>query len=174
MSLRSTDTAYGAVAVALHWSIAALIGVAVASGFAADNLGPAGVTPLRVHAASGITAAVLTLVRIGWWRLADVRPAALEGPATLLARAVHLLLQLVPLGLAASGIGMLALSDAGSVLLAGGALPDFGTLAPRGLHGAAAWLMIALVALHMAAALYHQVRLRDAIFRRMGLGIRRA
>lgn len=43
----------------------------------------------------------------------------------------------------------------------------------RALHAIAAKLLMALVAVHVAAALWHQAVRRDGLLRRMGLGRRR-
>ena len=172
MSWKSSPAAYGRVAIALHWSIAILLVVAVASGFATDAFGASGHGPLRVHAICGISAGVLTIVRIIWWLVADTKPEEVANtPAwqSLAAKAVHLLLTLIPLGMAASGIGMFALSGAADALLSGGQLPlpDFDGLAPRRPHGLGARALIALVVLHVAAALYHHYALNDGLLRRM-------
>lgn len=71
--------------------------------------------------------------------------------------------------MAASGIGMLALSGAGAILFAGasGTLPDFWAYPPRVPHGIGAWLLVTLFVLHAGAALYHQFVKRDRLLRRM-------
>ena len=70
----------------------------------------------------------------------------------------------------ASGIGMLAALDAAPALLAGDgvSLPDFETVPPRAPHGIGARVLLALVALHTLAALYHQFVLKDGLLGRMG------
>jgi cytochrome b561 len=82
---------------------------------------------------------------------------------------VHLLLIIVPLGMAASGIGMLILSGAGAQLFGGapGLLPEFERVLPRTPHGIGARMLLALVALHIGAALYHHVVLRDRLLTRL-------
>ncbi|GKX35243.1 MAG: hypothetical protein MnENMB40S_28610 [Rhizobiaceae bacterium MnEN-MB40S] len=175
MTIKSTPAAYGAVAIALHWSIALCIIIALASGFAADQIGPNAYAALRVHVACGLAAGLLTLVRIGWWWLADKKPDAApntEGVKGAISRAVHILLVIIPLGMLASGVGMMVLSGAGPVLfgLVSGPLPDFDQFPPRGPHGAGAFALLALLVAHVAAALYHQYVLRDDLFRRMRLG----
>ena len=64
---------------------------------------------------------------------------------------------------------MVALSGAGAVLFdaASAALPDFWAYLPRIPHGIGARLVIALVALHVGAALYHQFVCRDGLLQRM-------
>ncbi|MEW5424712.1 cytochrome b [Amorphus sp. 3PC139-8] len=173
MRIKSSPERYGVVAIALHWTIAVLLLVALASGFAADSLGPGGAGPLALHAASGILAAILMVVRLLWWWSADTRPAALAGPAKPVATATHVLLQLIPLALAFSGAAMLVLSGTLPALIDGGPLLDFSGLAARGPHGIAARLLIALIVLHVAGALYHHVRLKDSTLARMGIGTAR-
>jgi cytochrome b561 len=170
--MRSTPTQYGRVAIVLHWSIAALILVALASGFAADAIGRDAHGVLRAHVASGLLAGLLTLVRVGWWLLADTRPDPAPNAGSIrgaVARAVHALLIIVPLGMAASGIGMLVLTGAGAQLFGGapGALPEFETVLPRRPHGLGAWVLVGLVALHVGAALYHHLVLRDRLLARL-------
>ncbi len=163
---------YDRVAIALHWSIAALLLVAMASGFNADSAGREAHGMLRLHAMAGGLAVVLTLVRITWWLLADSRPDPApnrEGLKGTAAKLVHGLLIVVPVAMAISGVGMLALSGAGAQLFGGGTgpLPDFEALPPRRLHGLGARLLIAMTAVHVGAALYHHYVLRDGLIHRM-------
>lgn len=172
MTLFSTRDRYGSVAVVLHWSIAVLIALAVVSGFAADAGGPDAVNAVRAHSVAALAAACLVVVRIVWWVVADRRPAPVEGGGRLqhiAARTVHILSYIVILGMTASGIGMMAGLDAFPALVAGeGAmLPDFEEVRPRAPHGVGARVLLALVALHAAAALYHQFVLKDGSLRRM-------
>ena len=173
MTLLSTRDRYGSVAVVLHWSIAVLIALAVVSGFAADAGGPDAVNALRAHGVTALAAASLVVARIVWWVVADRRPAPVEGGGRvqhIAARTVHILFYVVILGMTASGIGMLAALDAAPALLAGdgASLPDFETVPPRAPHGIGARVLLALVALHTLAALYHQFVLNDGLLGRMG------
>ncbi|MDN2565971.1 cytochrome b/b6 domain-containing protein [Aquibium sp. A9E412] len=175
MTLRSSPTAYGRVAVALHWSTALLVLVALGSGFAADSLAADAAPALRAHVAAGGMAGLLTLLRVVWWWAADTRPAAAgTGSTARMARVAHALLIVVPLGMAASGVGLMLLSGAGAQLFLGaaGPLPDFDALQPRAAHGLGAIVLLGLLALHVAAALYHQLVLRDRLLARMGFGRR--
>jgi cytochrome b561 len=126
-----------------------------------------------IHIALGSTALALTLVRIGWWIWGDKRPRPLPGqpPAQeWAARIVHGLLYLTILVLASSGVATIVLSGAIPALLNGAPLPDFDVLIPRIAHGIAGKALLALLALHIGAALWHQVVRRDHLFARMGLG----
>jgi cytochrome b561 len=143
---------------------------------AADMTDPAEkASLLRIHAPMGTAILVLTLARICWWVFADRKPdepAGVPHVQALAAKAVHGLLYVAILGLAGSGVAMIVLSGAGEILFGGapGPLPDFWDFAPRYGHAAMAWLMGALLAAHVAAALYHQFILKDRLFARMGIG----
>lgn len=173
MAFKSTSTRYGAVAITLHWVSAVAIFGLLASGTVMSGVPERVATMLPIHAAVGVLVLLLTLARIAWWLFADRHPAAVAGqPAIqlLLARLVHGLLYVAVLVLAASGIGMLALSGALAALLSGAPLPDFAGLAPRLAHGLASKLLIGLLVLHVGAALYHQFMRRDRLLARMGIG----
>lgn len=168
---------YGAVAMAMHWATAAAILGLLGSGLIMEGMEAdlSKLQLLRVHATIGILVLVLTLLRIAWWAFAERKP---EEPAGMpswqrtAARWVHRLFYIVILIMGASGLAMLALSGTGPILFAGapGPLPDFALYPPRALHGLGAWIMMALIAAHVAAALYHQLVLKDRLLGRMGLG----
>ena len=176
MALKSSSDRYGAVAIAIHWITAVAVAGLLVSGFRAagtiDPVAKAGL--LRVHAVVGATVLALTLARIAWWVFADRRPAEAAGTPRLqgsAARAVHLLFYVVLIGMAASGVGMLALSGAAKILLGGapGRLAGLIGDSPRRPPRRGAVLRVALVVVHVAAALYHQFVLRDRLMARMGL-----
>ncbi|MFC3703635.1 cytochrome b [Devosia honganensis] len=174
--MKSRPDQYGSVAVTMHWLSAIAILVLLGSGFgAAMTIDPAiKIMLLQLHVPLAIIVLALTLARIAWWLLADRKPAPIAGtPAwqEALARFTHRLLYLVLVIMLASGIGLLAMSGAGSILLSGaGTLPDFTQFPPRMAHGLGAFALIALLAAHVGAALYHHLVRRDAIFRRMWYG----
>jgi len=123
----------------------------------------------------GISVLVLTILRLAWWWLIDRKPlppADMPRWQSRAATSVHGLFYVVILVMAASGIGMLVVSQAAQVLFFGAPrpLPDFDAYAPRIPHGIGGRLMVALICLHVAAALYHQFIRRDRLLRRMGLG----
>lgn len=176
MAWKSDGHRYGAVATAMHWVTAAAIFGLLGSGLMLEEAAPAAKTQLlRVHAAVGILVFVLTLLRLSWWAFADRRPEEPAGQPrwqALAARTVHRLFYAVTLLMGASGIAMLALSGAASILFLGGAgaLPDFNLYPPRIPHGLGAWAMMGLIAVHVGAALYHQFVRRDRLLERMGIG----
>lgn len=171
--LKSRPDRYGAVAVSIHWLSAILILVLLGSGFQAANTMSAAAKGafLRVHIPLAIAILLLTLLRIVWWWFFDRRPRPVEGsPAwrERLARLVHVAFYIVILGMVASGVGMMVLSGAAPDVFSGSAtLPDFNDYPPRVPHGLGANLLIALLAAHVGAALYHHFIRRDGMLLRM-------
>lgn len=174
MGLKSTPARYGTMIVTMHWLTALLMVVLIGTGFrAANTVDPATKAAiLRVHVPIAIAVLALTVLRVGWWWGVDRKPDPVAGSPRWqerTARATHLLFYVVIFGMIASGIGMLALSGAAPMIFGGeGALlPGFWKYPPRVPHGFGAWLLLALVALHAGAALYHQLIRRDHLLRRM-------
>jgi cytochrome b561 len=174
LALKSTTDHYGAMVVSIHWLSALLIIILVASGFrAANTLDPAAKAAiLRLHVPIAIAVIVLTIVRLGWWWGFDRKPDPVIGSPRWqerAARAVHVLFYVVILGMTASGIGMMALSGAAPMIFggAGAPLPDFWKYPPRLPHGIGARLLLALLVLHVGAALYHHFVRRDGVLWRM-------
>lgn len=175
MSLKSTSSHYGSVAIAIHWTSAAAILFAFAAGLTAANIGDQTRTGpiLLAHISIGLLVLLLTLLRIAWWLLADRRPAPHPGQPgwqMALASVVHVAIYATILLMGASGVATIILSDALPHLIAGTPLPDFSTLPPRIAHGIFARLLLALLVLHIAAALYHQFVRGDRLLSRMGIG----
>jgi len=89
------------------------------------------------------------------------------------ARVVHVLFYLVILGMIASGAGMMVLSGAAPLIFDGESaqLPDFWKYLPRLPHAIGARLLLALIVLHVGAALYHHFIRRDGLLWRMWFSI---
>jgi cytochrome b561 len=175
MSAKSTSTRYGSIAIAIHWLTALLIVMLFTTGLLAAGTTDeaAKLALLRAHIPLGAGALLLTVLRIVWWLVADRRPdLPTEQPAwqKFMAKAVHIALYLVVLESAGSGIATIILSDALPAIIGTGALPDFNTVLPRAVHGIGSRVMLALLAMHVGAALYHQFIRRDHLLARMGVG----
>ena len=172
MPTKSTATRYGSVAIAIHWTSALAVILALAAGIAMVRVG---VSPglLVAHIVLGNLVLLLTLLRLAWWWLADKRPPL---PADqphwqkLAAHAVHAALYVILLLMATSGITTIILSGAIPALMSGAPLPDFADLIPRVAHGIMARILLLLLAMHIGAALFHQFVRRDHLLARMGIG----
>lgn len=173
---RNSGTRYGRVAMALHWLVAGLVFWQVWLGLTAADL-PIGIERLKVlarHKSVGFLILSLMLLRLVW-RWWSPPPALPAGPRweQLGARLSHgllylLLISLPLLGWASSSAAHLTVSVFGLFQL-----PDL--LAPdRALarqlvewHEALAWVLMAVLTVHIAAALWHHLWRRDTVLRRM-------
>ena len=181
MPLRSTDTGWGAGVRVFHWLIAVLIIVQGVIGLVMVEMGltPAKVRVFALHKSIGLTILALVLLRIAW-RLGERRPA---DPAAMprwqrsMAQAMHAVLYLLILALPLSGWWFNSAANAPLVWFG---LVDVPSLThgydpvwkPRALflHEALFWLLVALLVVHVGAALWHHFRQRDDVLRRMVVG----
>ena len=175
MPLKSNADRYGSVATAIHWVTAVLIIALFITGLqAASQTDEATkIALLRAHIPLGIGVLVLTALRIVWRFLADCGPNPPPNEPTWrrsMARVVHVCLYVVVIVSAASGIAVVVMSGALPSITGGTSLPELAIGLPRAMHGIVPRLMLALLALHVGAALYHQFVLRDRLLARMGLG----
>jgi cytochrome b561 len=179
---RPTEPRYGGVAIALHWLLALAIVGTFGVGIYMSGLpfSPQRVKLINYHKWAGITILALSGLRL-LWRLSH-RPPPL--PARVVAAmprwqrsahhathlALYLLFFVVPLfgwayssavGLQIVWFGVLPLPD----LLAQD--KEFGNLVLKPLHRASAFMLGALVLLHVAAALKHQFVDKDGLLLRM-------
>ncbi|MBL8630177.1 MAG: cytochrome b [Rhodospirillaceae bacterium] len=169
--------AFGTVAIVLHWAIAALIVIAVASGLitaGAKEIDLSRAT-LVVHQSFGLIIFTLAVVRITW-RL--THPAPPLPPTTTLQQrwaatvthgSLYLLTFFMPLagytGLAARGR---VISLFGVFELPQGEFRDFDLArTAQEVHVSLQYVLYALVAAHVIAALYHQFVIRDGLLWRM-------
>lgn len=179
MQIRDTPDRYGPVSQALHWGTAVLIATAWTLGATMEELprGPARAAGLDLHATLGLAVIAAVLARL-LWRAANPRPAAGEGLAGLAARAMHLALYGVMLAVPLSGLAaQWGRGRTVSALFGAVTLPPPAWL-PGGrgwgeVHEGAANLLLVLIGLHVAAALFHHLVLRDGLLGRM-LPARRA
>ena len=175
MAVKSTSNRYGSVAIAIHWASAVAVILTFGAGFVVAESLPAGqgAPILVVHIVLGLIVFALTILRILWWLFADKHPTApADQPHWQMraAQAVHLGLYVLLVLMASSGITTLILSGALPTLLSGGPVPDFSALIPRLAHGIMSKILLALFAMHIGAAIYHEVIRRDHLLARMGVG----
>lgn len=172
---------YHPLLVALHWLMALMILVALAAGgLILANMPPDSpdkVSGLGGHMIFGMAIGVLLILRL-ITRTRSTHPAQAQTGNALLDRIggwTHwgfyaLIAGMVGTGLAtALGAGLFPIVYGG----AAETLPEgLATLPTRVAHGLIATLLVALIALHIAAALYHQIILKDGLLRRMWFGKR--
>jgi cytochrome b561 len=159
---------YNNVAIAIHWATAVLVLTQVYVGFTFHNMerGPARSEWFEWHKTIGAAILVLALVRLAWRLSHKPPPFPPELPrwerlaAVWNHRAFYALLIALPLtGLAAVSGG----ADSATTGLAGGLrlplIPGLSKDAGEAMAGTHEWLVkitIALLVLHVAAALKHQ------------------
>ena len=178
MTLKNTSDRWGPVSQALHWLIVLMIlGLAIAG----LTMGELPKTPkyfwvYTAHKSMGLTVLALVLVRIGW-RLYAGAPKPVAGTPTWqerIATVTHWLLYALILAMPLSGwlydsasglrpFRWFGLFDVPKLTAPNDALRD----ASHAAHEWLFWVLVALVALHAAAAFYHHLFLRDATLTRM-------
>jgi len=171
-----TSPRYTQVAIGLHWLLALLILGALGFGTYMTDLpfSPHRLKLYNWHKWAGMTILVLSAARL-LWRLAHRPPADPPAPAWQrhAAHATHW--ALYALFFAIPLVGWAYSSAAGFPIVWFGVLPlpDFVPTdealaeALKPWHGRLAWLLAALVALHVAAALKHHFIDRDGLLDRM-------
>lgn len=165
------------VTVALHWIVAVLVLVMLWVGTYAmtpmDNADPDKLTLLAAHRLIGLLILALTLLRIVLRRfLPAPEPAGTgSGMLDMLGQAMPKLLNIFVILMAVSGIVLGQQSGLSEALAGTAPLPDtFFEFLPRLVHGILAKLIMAMIALHVLGALYHQLLLQDGLFGRMWFG----
>jgi cytochrome b561 len=175
---RVVASRYQPVLVALHWLLALMIIGLLCLGFFVlanmPNDDPRKLDILVWHMAGGMFVLVLTVLRLAI-HLRSARPTgATTGSPRLdrLAPIAHYGFYAIVFLMIASGwyTGWLI---SGVFQHNGEVLPDtFAVFPSFQAHAVLATLLATLIALHIAAALYHQFVLKDALFRRMWFGRR--
>ena len=178
MSLKNTTDRWGGISQLLHWTIAVLILTIGAVGLLMGELprSPKWFWVYTAHKSLGLTVLALVLVRIGW-RLYAGAPRPVPGTPrlqALLASATHGAIYLLILALPLSGWiydsanALRPFRWFGLVEVPKLVAPDEALAASaHGAHEWLFWLLMALVAGHAGAALYHHFIQRDATLARM-------
>ena len=185
---------YTRVAAVFHWLVAALIVVNVGLGYTAELLPDTWVRPaIDLHKSIGLTAIGLVVLRI-LWRLAHPAPPLPESYGRVgraAAHTAHVLLYGLILALPVSGwLHDSAFKDAAAHPLRIfwvipwfriGALAHLDPITKEAVHGQLfalhvwlAYVLYALVALHVLGALKHQFIDGEAELQRMRVGRQRA
>ena len=177
MTARNSPATFGTIARALHWGTALLILVSLAM-IEMRGWAPRG-SALRAglrdwHSEIGLVVFAVVWFRL-YWRLANVEPAIVPQPAHWQRQAAHAvewtfygLMVVLPV----LGIVMMQ-ADGKTVALVGASLPSMVAVDKAWAHrleDVHEWLgntMMALIALHVGASLWHRFVHRDNTLARM-------
>ncbi|HWD60534.1 MAG TPA: cytochrome b/b6 domain-containing protein [Stellaceae bacterium] len=167
---------YGPTAKAFHWAIVALLVVQAPLGWLMRGL-RRGMPPdaaLTVHVSLGLTILLLIVLRFLWRLSHPVAPESyLPAWQRLSSEWVHWLLYLAVLLTALTGWLLDSARGVGPVLFGLSPMPRlvgegsaFGQAVGRW-HATLVWVLVALVAVHVAAAFIHLLVYRDRVMQRM-------
>jgi len=176
---RNSSSHYGAISKILHWLLFILLAGLVVSGLAAEELGEhLEKVVMGLHIAVGTTVLLLVLIRLVW-RVTNSVPAL---PATaqrwenLLARLTHFALYVLMLAQPLTGVLMMQFEGHSIDVFGLFSIPPLVAKNKSTGHlfeemHEVLWIFLALlVALHVAAALYHHFIRKDDVLRRMTRG----
>ena len=175
---------YTTVAIVLHWLIALAILSLLAIGLTMTRM-PQGITAYKLfqlHKSIGITVLALSLLRL-LWRLTHrppPLPAGTKPLEALAAHGTHWAFYVLMIGMPLTGWALVSSSPMNlpTVLFGLVTLPDLPRLGDlpdkkavsdsfAAVHSTGAWIMIALLVLHVGAALMHHVIRRDEVLHHM-------
>lgn len=173
-----TVRSYGTTARVLHWLVAVIVLLMIPAGLIMVQDGlprPLQDALFLFHKNIGVMLFLIVLVRV-WWRIAHPAPALPDDiphwqrrAAGLSHLALYAFLILMPLSgyirVRAGGFPIEALDAAGIPTL----VPESKALATAAsqLHEIAGFALIAMLATHLGAALYHALIRRDGVWSRM-------
>ena len=183
MALTSSERRYGLVAMTLHW----LIALAIVSNFAIGlymhelpKLKPSTIELYQIHKSIGLTVLALSVLRLLWRLVNPVPPLpeGLPGWERFAARASHVLLYVLMIGIPLAGWIMVSVSplEIPTFWFKQFQVPHLPLGAFRGeeaeeamevIHASLAYAMAGLFVLHILAALRHHLILKNDVLRRM-------
>lgn len=170
---------YSTIAIWFHWAIAALVIANIAIGLLHESLLKGVAWAMPLHFSFGLTVLILSVGRVAWrltHRFPPV-PQDIPGWQQVAARGTHIALYALIILLPLTGWMMVSGNNRplGFYWLFNfPKLPVDKALSGLGheSHGVLGWVMLALVVLHIAAALRHHFILRDGLLNRMLPGAR--
>ncbi len=172
---------YNAVAIAFHWAMAALLLFMIWLGWNMED----NEARYQLHKSIGITILFLALARLAW-RFANPPPPLPEGMPRLektASHAVHIAFYAVMIGIPLGGWLMVSVSPLQVATVLYGViswphLPFTEGLISEDLfefveffHSKGAWVIIGLLALHVAGAVKHEFGAEDGVLKRMMPGL---
>jgi cytochrome b561 len=175
MQWRNDRYRYGALAQAFHWVIAAGFVFQFALAWYMEDLPntPAKIELYNLHKSVGVTLLVLAALRLAWRAFNPAPPLPAGRPAweELAARASHVALYAVLFAQPITGLAFSLYAEFPTIVW-GWTLPDPGfheatKNAFFAAHFYLSWVVLALVGVHIAAALRHHIALKDDVLLRM-------
>ena len=181
--MTGTELHYSRVAIAAHWLLALLIAANFSLGLYMHELpiSPARLKLFNWHKWAGITILALSALRLGW-RLGHAPPPDAPMPAwqRRAAHTVHRLLYVLFFAVPLAGWAYSSMAGFPVVWFGVLPLPDFVAVDKefakviKPVHATLAYTLLALVVVHVAAALKHQFIDHDGLLARMRLRPSRA
>lgn len=177
MSLRNTYTSFGSIAKTFHWVMVLGFIALYGLGFYMDGLplGPKLFEIIGIHKSIGIVVLGLAVLRLIWRftnptpDLPDTMPAHERLGAHVSHIALYGVMLVMPLsGWAMSSAANFPVSVFGWFTLPNMIEPSKTALENlKAFHGIMAWVILGLLALHVAAALKHHIVDKDDVLTRM-------
>jgi cytochrome b561/polyisoprenoid-binding protein YceI len=177
----ASSSRYTSVAIALHWAMAALLLFMILLGWNMED----NEARYQLHKSIGITILFLALARLAW-RFANPPPPLPEGMPALekkASHAVHVVFYALMIGIPLGGWFMVSVSpfQVSTVLygvLSWPHVPFTEGLVSKDLyefveffHSKGAWVIIGLLALHVAGAVKHEIGKEEGVLKRMLPGL---
>lgn len=167
---------YDGVAKTFHWAVLVLVVVQYATKWLPVGFASLGEGRLNAwHLAAGPAVLVLMLLRLAWRLTHRPPPPPTDLPRSLqiASRATHWLFYAILVALPV--LGLVAASGFGATPTLLGIFPIPALIAKNkdlaetvgSIHGALAWALLAVIALHVSGALYHAFVKRDGVVGRM-------
>ncbi|MEW6241852.1 MAG: cytochrome b/b6 domain-containing protein [Chloroflexota bacterium] len=167
---------YHPLMVTLHWLVVIMVFALFVVGKSMSRLSndDAKLPSLAIHMSVGIITLVVIVFRFAM-RMRLPKPTHASTGNGLLdwfGKAVHYALYALVFLMAVSGLSLSAQAGLTRIVFSGvGSLPaDFFDFTARALHGYIAPALLLLVLLHIGAAFYHQLFIKDKLFSRMWYG----
>lgn len=179
--ITASSSRYTAVAIALHWAMAALLVFMIWLGWNMDD----DEVRYQLHKSIGITILFLALARLGW-RFSNPPPPLPEAMPALektVSRAVHVIFYTLMVAIPLGGWLMVSVSpfQVSTVLygvLSWPHVPFTQSLVSEDLydfaaffHSKGAWVIIVLLGLHVAGAVRHEIGKEEGVLKRMLPGL---
>lgn len=174
-------TRYHPLLVTLHWILALMILFSLVFGGPRlerlQNSDPAKVDALAGHMIFGFIVLVLMIVRLTT-RVLSQKPVHVSNGSALLDHIgtwVQRLFYMLVFGVCVSGIGISVAAGLPDIVFFGSENPlpkNFWDYPARTAHYVLTTLLLALIAVHVIAALYHQLVIQNGLISRMWFGKR--